>query len=179
MSEQDNAPRAGTGLFEKVAGCAKATIGRLLGNDDLAAEGALQQAKAETAEDAAHLMAEAEQREREAELAAEQEANRIERQRIEAELSNTEREEQIRREHRDEDADIERRVSRARAAVADRAEREEELIEQREREVTATYLEGAVEAAAVMQEAKQAEATADVLGAVQRDLENEQNGESS
>jgi uncharacterized protein YjbJ (UPF0337 family) len=40
-------------MFEKVAGRAKAVVGRLIGNDDLAEEGELQQAKAQSAKEAA------------------------------------------------------------------------------------------------------------------------------
>jgi hypothetical protein len=154
-------------------------VGRLVGNDDLAAEGKLQQAKVATAEDAALLAAEAEQLEREAELVAEQDANRIERQRVEAELASIERDEQIELEHRDEAAKIERQAAKTRAAVDDRARHDEKLIENREQDIAMARVEAAVEAAAITNEAKQAEAVADVLGDAQQQLEREQNGESS
>jgi uncharacterized protein YjbJ (UPF0337 family) len=180
MSEQENPQDAVGGAFEKVAGRAKAMVGRLIGNDDLAAEGELQQAKAENATDAARLAAEAEQRDREAEVAAEQEANRIERQRVEAELARIERDDQIEQERLREVAEIEQQAARSRAIVSDQSRRDDDGIRQRERDIVAADIAGAVKAAGIRQEAKQAEIVADALDSAQRDLlEREQNGELS
>ena len=178
MSEQENRQHAGGSVFEKVAGRAKAAVGRLIGNDDLAEEGELQQAKAQTAKEAAGLIDEAEQRNREAELAAEQEANRIERERAEAELAGIEREEQIERERLGEITRVEQQAARSRAVASDQARHDDEALQQREQAVVAAHIDGVIEAAAIKQDAKQAEAVADALEAAQQDLARE-NGESS
>jgi uncharacterized protein YjbJ (UPF0337 family) len=177
MSEQEN-PQHGDSVFEKVAGRAKAVVGRLLGNDDLAEEGELQQAKAQATKEAAVLIDEAEQRDREAEIAAEQEANRIERERVEAELAGIEREEQIERERRGELAKVEQRDARSRAIIAEQSSHDDDVLRQREQAVVAAHIDGVIEAAAIKQEAEQAAAVADALEAAQRDLVRE-NGESS
>jgi uncharacterized protein YjbJ (UPF0337 family) len=178
MSEQESTQHAGDSVFEKVAGRAKAVVGRLLGNDDLAEEGEMQQAKARAATEAAVLMDEAEQRDREAEVAAEQETNRIERERVEAELTRIEREEQIERERRGELTKIEQRDARSRAIIAEQSSHDDDVLRQREQLVVAAHIDGVIEAAAIKQEAEQAVAVADALEAAQRDLVRE-NGESS
>jgi uncharacterized protein YjbJ (UPF0337 family) len=178
MSEQENIQHAGGSVFEKVAGRAKAVVGRLVGNDDLAEEGDLQQAKAQAAKEAALLMDEAEQRDREAELAAEQETNRIERQRVEAELAEIEREEQIERERRGELKKIEQQAARSRAIVSKQARHDDEVLRQREQDAVAAHVDGVIDAAAIKQAANQAEAVADALESAQRDLARE-NGEST
>ena len=166
MSEQETPQHAGGGVFEKVAGRAKAVVGRLIGNDDLAEEGELQQAKVQTAKEAAVLMDEAEQRDREAELASEQEANRIE------------RDEQIERERHREIREIEQQATRSRAMVSEQAHHDDAVLRQREQVVAAAHVAGVIEAATIKEEAKQAAAAADALEAAQQDLDRE-NGESS
>jgi uncharacterized protein YjbJ (UPF0337 family) len=161
MSNQEDPRHPGGNVFDKVAGRAKAVVGRLFGNDDLAEEGELQQAKAQTAKEAEALMDEAEQRNREAELAAEQEANRIEAQRAEVEL-----------------AKIEQRAANSRAIVSDQSQHDDDVIRQREHAAVAAHVDGVIEAAAIKQEAKQAESVANALETAQRELERE-NGESS
>jgi uncharacterized protein YjbJ (UPF0337 family) len=178
MSSQETPRHAGSGVFEKVAGKAKAVVGRLIGNDDLAEEGELQQAKAKTAQEAAVLMDEAEQRDREADLASEQEANRIERERVEAELAQAERDAQIERERQTEVTRIEQQAARSRAVVSAQADHDDDVLRQREQAVVAAHVEGVIEAAAIKQEARQAEAAADALEAAQRNLARE-NGEAS
>lgn len=178
MSNQVDPQHPGGSVFEKVAGRAKAVVGRLIGNDDLAEEGELQQAKAETAKEAAVLMDEAEQRNREAELAAEQEANRIDRERAEAELAKIAREEQIERERQGEITRIEQQAATSRAVVSDQARHDDDVLRQREHAAVAAHVDGVIEAGAIKQEAKQAEAIANALETAQRELERE-NGESS
>ena len=178
MSEQESPQHVGGGVFEKVAGRAKAVVGRLIGNDDLAEEGELQQAKVQTAQEAAVLSDEAEQRDREAELAAEQEANRIERERVEAELAEIERDEQIERERHAEITKIEQHAARSRAVASDQAGHDDDVLRRREQAIVAAHVEGVIEADGLDQEARRAEAAADALEAAQRDLERE-NGESS
>ena len=177
MSEHEvSGPQPG-GVFEKVAAKAKTALGRLSGNDDLAEEGELQQAKVETASEAARLAADAEQRQREADVAAEVEANRVERQRIDAELSVAEREAQLEREHKAADAAVDHEFARRAAEVSDHARHDDETIRHEEGAVAATRIDGALEASAIAQEANRAEATADALHAAQHELKRQQTGE--
>src|SRR6478672_12300184 len=97
MSEHETSGIQPGGLFEKVAAKAKKAMGRLTGDDDLVEEGELQRVKVDAASEADHRAAEAEQRQREADVAADVEANRIEQQRVEAELLAAERDAQIER----------------------------------------------------------------------------------
>ena len=177
MSEHEVPGQRSSGVFEKVAAKAKKTVGRLMGNQDLTEEGELQEAKAETAEDATRLTTEAEQRQREADVAAEQEANRIEQERVQADLARAEREEQIERDRKVEEARVDNESARRRAAVNDQARHDDEMIEHGEQATVAARIDGALEATAISQEAKQAEAAAEALDAAQRELERQQTGE--
>ena len=177
MSEHEASGLQPAGVFEKVAAKAKKAVGRLIGNDDLTEEGELQQAKIETASEAARLASDAEQRQREADLAAEVESNRIEQQRVHAELSVAEREAQVEREHEAADAAVDDEFSRRTAEVNDQARQDVETIRQEEGAVAATRFDGAVEATAIAQEANRTEATADALHDAQHELERQQTGE--
>lgn len=179
MSEQKSPQPAASGLLEKIVGKTKKVVGRVVGNDDLAEEGELQHAKAETAEDAARLVAEAEQRDREADLAAEQTANRIEQERVEAELSRIEREDEIEREHDAEKMKIDQQSAHARDVAVDQARSVDQMIRKQEHDVDAARLDGVVEAATIAQRAKLASSAADALDAAKKDLEHHPNGESS
>ena len=175
MSEPKASGRS-SGLFEKVAAKAKQTVGRLIGDQDLAEEGELQQTKAETAADAARLTAEAEQRKREADLAAAQEANLVAQQHADAELARLERQEQVEREHHAQQAHVDQQFARRQAMADDQARRDDEAIKQEERAIVAARIDGAVEAAEISQEAKEAEAAAAALDAAQQELERQQTG---
>jgi uncharacterized protein YjbJ (UPF0337 family) len=177
MSEHDTAGVQPGGLFEKVAAKAKQVVGRITGNDDLAEEGELQEVKVETASEAARRAAEADQRQREADVAADVEANRVEQQRVDAELLVAERDAQIEREHKAETAAVDHEFTRRSAEVRDQAHQDDETIRQEERVAAATRIDGALDADAIAHEANRAEATADALHATQHELEREQNGE--
>ena len=70
------------GQLGKLAGKAKEAAGSVLGNEDLAREGRLQQAQVEAPE---HAAAEAQQREAEAEVEAAKADNELERERLQTE----------------------------------------------------------------------------------------------
>ena len=177
MSEREPSGLHASSLFDRVAAKAKKTAGRLIGKQDFTEEGELQEAKAQTAADAARLGAEAEQRRLEAEVAADEEANRIATQRADAELSRVEREEQLGQAQKAAEAHVDQEFTRRRAAVGDKARRDDEMITEEEHVATATRLDGTLEAAAINREAKQAEAAAEALEDAQRELEHEKNGE--
>lgn len=177
MSEHEPSSLHSSSLFDRVAAKAKKTAGRLTGNQDLAEEGELQEAKAQTAADADRLSAEAEQRRLEAEVAADEEANRIAAERADAELARIEREEQLERSQKAAEAEVDREFARRRADVVDKARQDDRFITEEEHEVVATTLDGALEATAITREAEQAEAVAEALEDAQRELEREKNGE--
>jgi uncharacterized protein YjbJ (UPF0337 family) len=177
MSEHQTSGSHPRGLFETVAAKAKKAVGRLTGNNDLAREGELQEVKVEAASEAARRAADAEQRRRETDVAADLEANRVEQQRVGAELLVAERDAQIEREHKAEHAAADHEFNRRSAEVRDRARRDDETIRQEERVTADTRLDGALDAVAVAQEASRAEASADALHTARHELEREQTGE--
>jgi uncharacterized protein YjbJ (UPF0337 family) len=179
MTEHDPSGLRASSLFDRVAAKAKKTAGRLTGNQDLTEEGELQEAKAQTAAEAARLGVEAEQRRLEAEVAADEEANRVALQRAAAELARVEREEQLDQEHKAAEAQVDQEAARRRAAVDEKADHDEELITEDEQVAAVTTLDGALDAVAIKQEAKQAEAAAEALNDAQRELERQQNGDHS
>ena len=70
MTDPETPEDTSGGLVGKIAGKAKEVAGSLVGNDDLAREGRLQQAQSEAEADAARREAEAQQRRAEADLQA-------------------------------------------------------------------------------------------------------------
>jgi hypothetical protein len=177
MSEAEASGLHPSGLFDRVAAKAKKAAGRLIGNQDLTEEGELREAKAQTAVDAARLDAEAEQRRLEAEVAADEEANRLALQRADAELSRIESEEQLDRAHDSAEAQVDREFARRRDAASDQARHEENVVSDEERVAATTHLDGVLDAAAIAQEGRQAEAAAEALKDARRELEHQKNGE--
>ena len=88
------------GPLGKLAGKAKEVAGSILGNEQLAREGRLQQAQAEAEAEAGQAEVEARQREAETEVEAAKMDNVLERERLQAELAAKEREAAIDRDER-------------------------------------------------------------------------------
>src|SRR5258707_1668284 len=84
LTHQENSERTAGGLVGKVAGKAKAAVGSLVGNGDLAREGRLQQAQVDAEAGPQRRDAEAQQRDAEAKMQADRTATAIERQRAPA-----------------------------------------------------------------------------------------------
>jgi uncharacterized protein YjbJ (UPF0337 family) len=175
VTQHEGPGRAG-GLFERVIGKTKEAVGNLIGNDDLATEGELQQTKADKAAEAERLAAEAEHAEKKAEVTAEAEANRIEQQRVQGDLAERERLQQVAREKAQAKVEVERQAARREEAIERQAEAEEKTIQRHEVDAVAERIDGQAEAAEIAQEAKRAEAAADALDAAQRELERQQTG---
>ena len=89
------------GPLGKLAGKAKEAAGSVLGNEQLAREGRLQQAQAEAEAEAAQAGAEAQQREAETEVEAAKAENELERERLQTELAAKEREAAIDRDEQE------------------------------------------------------------------------------
>ena len=172
----DETTNASGGLFDKLAGKAKQAVGSLVGDDTLAAEGELQQEKVDKADEARRLSAEAEQAERESDLAADQEANRLAQQRVQAELDERARRQELEREEHAAKAEVAQEAVRREATVERQEQLEEAVLDRKEVDVVAAHIDGAQEAAEIDQEARQAEAAAEALQAAQSSLENKTPG---
>ncbi len=168
--------RGARGVLDKVAGKAKEAIGDLAGNDELAEEGQLQQARAETAAEAQRLATEAEHAQEEAELAAAQVTNRIERERLDAELTAEAQEERAERERHGAQAAVERAAAREEALVEHQADAGEAVLDLAEHEVAVDQVETAATAARIEQDAARAEASADALDAAQANIDQRATG---
>ena len=88
----DNQEETAGGLAGKIAGKVKEVAGAATGDGDLAREGRLQQAQADTEAEARRDAAEAKQQEAEAELEADKAENAAERARLQTEVAADERE---------------------------------------------------------------------------------------
>ena len=111
------------GPLGKLAGKAKEAAGSVLGNEELAREGRLQQAQAEAEAEAAQADAEAQQRQAETEVEAAKADNELERERLQTELAAEEREAAIDRDEHERVREATTRAEQEKAA----AERERRL----------------------------------------------------
>src|SRR3954453_3902617 len=94
MTNPDTTERTTGGLAGRLAGKVKAAAGQVLGNEDLAREGRLQEAQSDAEITARREEAEARQRQAEADLEAERNETEVERARLQAEVAQKDREEQ-------------------------------------------------------------------------------------
>jgi uncharacterized protein YjbJ (UPF0337 family) len=172
----EESPDTSPSVLDKLAGKAKQAVGHIVGNETLAEEGALQERKADTAKHATRLTAEAEQAEREADLTAEQEQNRLRQARVQAELAEQTRADEIEREARAERAAVAAEAVRKEATAAQQEQAEESRLDRKEVDVVVERIEGAQEAAEIEQDARRAEAAADALDAAQRNLDQQTTG---
>jgi uncharacterized protein YjbJ (UPF0337 family) len=169
-------PDTRSGVLDKLSGKAKQVVGNIIGNETLAEEGALQERKADTAEHASRLAADAEQTEHEADLTAKEEHNRLEQARVQAELAEHTRADEIEREARAERAAVAAEAARRETAAAQQAQAEHASLDRKEADVVAERIDGAQEAAEIAQDARRAEAAADALDAAQRNLDEQTTG---
>ena len=131
------------GPLGRVAGKIKEAAGSAVGNDDLAREGRLQQARVDAEREASAEAAEARQAEAEAQLEADRAQSAEERARLQTELSAAERERAAERDRRQaEQAADAQAVRESAAAEADRAHGEAAARAQ-EREAQRLELEAA------------------------------------
>lgn len=171
MTQSEGTNAVEHSVFDKVAGKAKEVVGAVIGNEDLAQEGELQQEKARAGKAAVELTAEAEQREAEAELKAEVTQNRLEQQQVAADLAERTREQQLERERAEKQAAVEREALAREAALQREHAAAERVIDAQESEVVVDLVEDVSAAADIEREAKQAERAAEALNSAQRNLE--------
>lgn len=168
MTNPEIPERTRGGLAGKLAGRMKQAAGSVLGNEDLAREGRLQQAQVEAEADAAVAAERADQAAAQADLAAERTENEIERERLENEIAARKRDEQIERDRRQAELDAQASAQRDKAGAAAKKQLHErgadvaETVAQTERAATAQ------QAARLEQEARAAEATADAIDPEER-----------
>ena len=125
MTDSNVPEETAGGPLGKLAGKAKETAGAILGDEELAREGRLQQAQAEAEAEATQAEAEARLREAETEVEAAGANNELERERLKAELAAEEREAAIDRDQQDRVSDAacapsRRRRTRSASAVSRR-----------------------------------------------------------
>ncbi|HVE94304.1 MAG TPA: hypothetical protein VNB24_05240 [Acidimicrobiales bacterium] len=171
MTNSETTNAAGNSVFDKVAGKAKEVVGAVIGDDDLAQEGELQQEKARAAKAAAELTAEAEQRDAEAALKAEVTQNRLEQQQVAADLAERTREQQLERERAAAQSGVEREALDREAAVRREAEAAQRILDAKESAVVVDLVDDASVATEIEQEAERAERAAEALSSAQRNLE--------
>ncbi len=163
LTEEERPERTAGGLLGAIAGKAKKVAGELAGNDNLAREGRLQQARVDAESEASRRADEARQHEAEADLQAEQAETESERERLEAEIASQTRAQQIERDreaaqHQAEaDAREQAAAAERRRAARESAAESAEGLAERERMATAA------EAIRLEQQARQAESNADSI----------------
>ena len=163
MKNPDSPERTAGGPLGRLAGKAKQLVGSALGEEDLAREGRLQEARVDADADAQRAAEEARLSEEHSELEAQKVEAEAERERLQAEVDAKRREEEIERERQEtERRAAEEALQNQRAAEADRnaeAAAAAEIARRGESELVA----GARTATALEQEAERAEARADAI----------------
>jgi hypothetical protein len=153
-----------TPLVEKVKGKVKGVAGSVLGNEALAREGELHEAKAEHLTDAQRLDAEAAQQAEQAEVDARQRELEIEQQRLAAEEAADRNEARLESERLAEQARVDQ-DARLRAAAAAETERSQQAAVAREKDRAVEELaQERDRAARLEEEAQQKRERAEALG---------------
>jgi uncharacterized protein YjbJ (UPF0337 family) len=164
-------PEKKSGLVDKLAGKVKAAAGNIAGHRDLAEEGELQQAKGARADEAARLEAQAEQAADEARTKAEVESNAVEQARLQAEIDEAERLDDIERQRGAEEARVASLADR-RSDVAERLEDEEQsALDRQEQAVAVEKALAQRRADEIERQAAQSERAADTLDVARRNIE--------
>ena len=164
-------PEKKSGLVDKLAGKVKAAAGNVAGDRDLAEEGRLQQAKGARAGEAARLEVEAEQAADEARTRAELESNAVEQARLQAEIDEADRLDDIERQRHAEEARAASLADR-RTDVAGRLEEaEQSALDRQEQAVAVEEALAQRRADEIERQAAQSERAADTLDAARRNKE--------
>lgn len=163
LTNQEQNERTAGGAFGKLAGKAKEAAGAIVGNDDLAREGRLQQAQSEAEIDAQRNAAEAEQRREEANLVEEKTEVELERQRLQNEVTAQEREDQIERDRQAAERQAAAQAQRKQAVAEEERRTLESAADSAEERAERERLAAAKESIRLEQEAQQAEAAANTI----------------
>jgi uncharacterized protein YjbJ (UPF0337 family) len=163
LTSQETTERTVGGTLGKFAGKAKEAAGSLVGRDDLAREGRLQQAQSEAETDAQRNAAEAEQRRAEADLARQKTETELERQRLQNEVSAHEREDQIERDRWEAEREAAAEAQRQQAEAEQERKTREAIVDSAEERAERERLAAAKDAIRLEQDARRAEATANAI----------------
>ena len=164
-------PEKKSGLVDKLAGKVKAVAGNIAGDRDLAEEGELQQAKGTRADEAARLEAEAEQAADEARIGAEVESNAVEQARLQAEIDEARRLDDIERQRRAEEARAASLADRRSDMAGRLEEAEQSALDRQEQAVDDNEALAQRRADEIERQAAQSERAADTLAHVRRNIE--------
>lgn len=168
MTNPEIPERTAGGLAGKLAGRMKQAAGSVLGNENLAREGRLQQAQVEAEADAAVAGQHAEQAEEAAAIEAERTENAIERERLKNEIAAREREDQIERDRREAQLAAEAAARRDKADATAKEQIHERGADIAENAAQAERIAAAKASARLEQEARAAKATADAIDPEER-----------
>jgi uncharacterized protein YjbJ (UPF0337 family) len=163
LTDHNNAERTTAGLVGKLTGKAKEAAGSLVGNDDLAREGGLQQAQVEAETDADRFAGEATQQAEEAALAQEKNETDLERQRLQNEVAAQEREQRIGRDRQEADREASAKAERKRAEAERLRSAQESAAESGAERAERERLAAAKDEIRLEQQAREAEAQANAI----------------
>jgi uncharacterized protein YjbJ (UPF0337 family) len=155
--------RTADGLLGRVAGKVKEVAGEITGSEELAREGRLQHASVEAKQEADRRAEVAEQRQAEADLRTRQHEAEQERQRLQREAEAERREEAIEADRRRAEQAVEARAEQAQAEVDAAQEAREASADALEHQAEAQRAAHLDEAARLEDEARRAEAAANVI----------------
>jgi uncharacterized protein YjbJ (UPF0337 family) len=163
LTDKEKTERTTGGVVGRLTGKAKEAAGTLVGNDDLAREGRLQQAQADAETQAARHAEDAEQRRQEADLAQARAETELERERLQNELATEKREDRIEHDRRQAEREAQAEAQRARAAAEQDREAQESAAMSAQREAERERVAAAKDEISLEQRARQADAIADAL----------------
>lgn len=163
MTNPEIPERTPGGLAGKLASRMKQAAGSVLGNEDLAREGRLQQAQVEAEADAQVASERARQAETEADLEAARTENEIERERLENEIAAREREDAIERDRREAEIAAQADANRQKVEADARERLHERGADIAERAAEAERAAAAQETARLEHDARVAAANADAI----------------
>jgi uncharacterized protein YjbJ (UPF0337 family) len=165
----DTTDQPGGGLLGKLKGKAKELGGEIVGNDDLAAEGRLEQATVAAADEAVA-------RDRAADVVAERaevdralHQNAVEAERLKSEKAQAEREARLEQERVAEEARLEAQLDHREQAVEQQAARQQQAVAREELDVLSDRAEAEQKASRAEAEARAARAAAEALDAARPD----------
>ncbi len=168
LNDQEHSEQTTGGTVGALAGKAKQVVGSLVGNKDLAREGRLQQAQAVAEAEAARRASEAKQREHEADLTDQKTEIDLERQRLQNQLAEREREQRIERDRRDAERETQAKAQREQADAERQRKAQDAAADGAEQRAEQERLEVAKEAIGLEQQARAAESKANTIDPKER-----------
>ena len=163
VTDADNPETTSGGLVGKLAGKAKDVAGRVIGDEDLAREGRLQDAAADADITAQKHAAEAQRHDQAAQLEQEKADLQAEQQRLQTEVAADQREDQIEADRRQAEQQAETTAAKERADAARTEQAAQANAETQEELSHDERIAREQEAAELEEQARKTEARADVI----------------